>query len=303
MLILHRTALLGWLGLLLGSSLAHAQDPTRICVEVLGGGADSADLQRLVMTEIDRHATHKAAEGDCASFLRVELLTVGSGQYLTGRINTQVPHREMVQGGDLARTVERMLRVVLHNDPVRLRGPRRANWFLDNLRNLKRGRMVYGVEAFQHLSLVDGETQSLAGIAINVRREVEAWQLGGRMHYAGRFSPAGDGLTLVGHLAVQLQIMWFSHPRGDTTVYFGGIAGLDHQRYDGPSGIDGGPSSTSASLFAVGGRLGVEMFRATSSRVDLFAQVMAPTGTSTDEADQVIDAWVPSATMGLGIAF
>jgi hypothetical protein len=255
------------------------------------------------MTELDRHATHKSADSDCASYVRVELLTVGESQYLTGRINTQVPHRETVQDGNMARAVERMLRILLHNDPVRLRGPRRQNWLIAGLRNLKKGRMVYGAEAFQLVGLVDGDVQSLAGIALNVRREVDTWQLGGRIHYAGKFGGVGPDLTLVGHLAVQFHLMWFTHPKGNTTFYFGAIAGLDHQRYEGPSGIDGGPSSTSASLFAVGGRMGIEMFRASSSRVDLFAQAMAPTGAATDDNDQVIDAWVPSVTAGLGIAF
>lgn len=292
-----------WLLWLLPAAALAQGGPTKTCVEIANGGADAEALERLVRSEIDRHTTHRAATSDCTSYVRIERLDIGAASYLTGRINTSVPHREAIVEDNIARAVERMLRVLLNNDPKRLRGPRRLDAIRRQLSALKAGRMVYGVEAFQLLALVDGSSQSVAGVAINVRREVDAWQLGGRIHYAGRLGAGGADLTLVGHLAVQLQVAWFTHPHSDTSLYFGALAGLDHQRYDGPSGVDGGPSSTSASLFGLGGRLGVEFFRATASRVDLFAQVVAPTGSSTDEDDLVIDAWVPSATMGLGVAF
>lgn len=295
-----------WIALMaltLYAGSADAQGPTSTCVEVTGAGDDAADLKRLVMAEIDRHTTHRSATSDCASYIRIERLSIDQKTYLTGRINTQVPHRETVEDGDVAKAIERMLRVLLNNDPVRLRGPRQKNWLLDGLRSLKTGRMVYGVEAFQLLALMDDGPQSVSGIAVHARREVAAWQLGVRLHYAGKLDGVGPDLTLVGHIAVQMHLAWFTHPEGDTSFYLGALAGVDHQRFEGPSGVDGGPSSTSATLFGVGGRVGVEMFRATSSRVDLFAQVVAPTGTSSDDEDLVVDAWVPSLTIGAGVAF
>lgn len=294
-----------WLPFMLGlmsATGAYAQGPTSTCVEIGGASEDAADLKRLVMSEIDRHATHRSATSDCASYVRVERLSIDGKVLLTGRINTQVPHRETVVDGRIGKAVERMLRVLLNNDPIRLRGPRRKNWLLDGLRSLKTGRMVYGIEAFQLVALVDGP-QSVSGIAVHARREVDTWQLGLRLHYAGKLNGIGPDLTLVGHIAVQLHLMWFTHPHSDTSFYLGTLAGVDHQRYEGPSGIDGGPSSTSATLFGVGGRMGVEMFRATSSRIDIFAQALAPAGTSTDDEDLVIDAWVPSVTFGAGVAF
>lgn len=295
-----------WLTLaavLMGAGGAFAQGPTSTCVEIAGAGDDAADLRRLVMAEIDRHATHRAATQDCASFVRIERLRIGDAVYLTGRINTQVPHREAVVDGDVGRAVERMLRVLFNNDPVRLRGPRRPNWLLDGVRALKTGRMVYGIEAFQLIALVDEGPQSVSGVAINARREVADWHLGLRLHYAGKLDGVGPDLTLVGHIAAQLHLAWFTDALGDTSFYLGALVGVDHQRFEGPSGVDGGPSSTSATLFGVGGRLGLETFRTTSSRLDLFAQVLAPAGSSTDANDLVIDAWVPSVTLGAGIAF
>lgn len=284
--------------------VASAQAPrTRTCVQVTGAGDDTNTLEDMVRWETDRHATHVAATERCETTVRIERFDIGTRSYLTGRMNNSVPHREEIVEGDVARSIERLLRVLFNNDPVRMRGPRRFDALRQRLKSLKAGRMVYGIEAFQLVALVDDDPQSVAGIAVNVRREVDFWQIGGRLHYGGRFDGIGDDLTLVGHLAVQLNVMWFTHPNADWSVYFGTVAGLDHQRYEGPSGVDGGPSSTSASLFAVGGRLGVELFRATTGRADVFAQFMAPVGTTTDDQDLVIDAWVPSATMGFGVAF
>lgn len=284
--------------------VASAQAPrTRTCIQVTGAGDDTNTLEDLTRWETDRHTTHIAATERCETTVRIERFDIGTRSYLTGRMSDSVPHREEIVEGDVARAIERLLRVLFNNDPVRMRGPRRFDALRQRLASLKAGRMVYGIEAFQLIALVDDDPQSVAGVAINVRREVDAWQIGGRLHYAGKFDGVGAALTLVGHLAVQLNVMWFTHPDADTSAYFGVVAGLDHQRYEGPSGVDGGPSSTSASLLAVGGRFGVELFRATRTRADLFAQVMAPVGATTDDQDLVIDAWVPSATVGLGVAF
>ncbi|MCB9547219.1 MAG: hypothetical protein H6706_15415 [Myxococcales bacterium] len=297
-----RPALL--LAILLVGGAARAQGPTSTCVEVLGAPAELGDLRRLVMTELDRHPTHRAAEADCSSFLRVEVLVLAGSQYLTGRINTQVPHREVVEDGDIARAVERMLRVVLHNDPVRLRGPRDEGWLRAGIAALRGGRMVYGIEAFQLMAPLDGGLESMPGLAVMVRREVASWHLAARLSYAGRTAGAGPDLHLVGDLGLQLHLAWFLSPEADTAFYLGGVAGLDHQRFEGPSAIAPDERhSASATAFALGLRLGVELFRTTTGRLDLYAQAMAPTGASTDEEEGVVDAWVPSVSLGAGIAF
>ena len=288
--------------LVLWVGVARAQGPTNTCVEVAGAQADEVDLKRLVMTEVDRHATHRAVETDCSSYLRVELLQIGTSRYLTGRINTQVPHREQVEG-DMAQAVERMLRVVLHNDPVRLRGPRDEGWLRAGIGALKNGRMLYGIEAFQLMALLDG-VESMPGLAIMVRREVARWHLAARASYAGRFADAGPDLHLVGHLGVQLHVMWFADPQADTSFYIGGLGGLEHHRFEGPSAVENNDVlSATATTFGLGLRMGVELFRTTSSRFDLFAQAVAPVASSTDAENGVVDAWMPTVALGAGILF
>lgn len=288
-----------WLVLLLVGT-ARAQGPTSTCVEV--SGSAEPDLRRLVMAELDRHPTHRAAEADCTSFLRVELLTVGSDRYLTGRINTQVPHRETVEE-DIARTVERLLRVVLNNDPLRLRGPRDEGWLRAGIGALKNGRMLYGIEAFQLMALLEG-AESMPGLAILVRREVARWHLAARASFASRFADAGPDLHLTSHLGVQVHIMWFTDPHSDFSFYLGGLGGLEHHRFEGPSPVeDGAERTASATTFGLGVRLGLELFRTTDGRFDLFAQGVAPVSASTDVEQEVVDAWMPSLSIGAGIMF
>jgi hypothetical protein len=123
---LTRAALLGLTaaGALFASpDVARAQ--LRTCVEVAAAPAETDALTRLIKSEIDRHPTHRAVSSDCESTLTVEVIDLGAGggKWLTGRLNTQVPYRERVGAEGLAPAVERLLTVLLHNDPLILRGP------------------------------------------------------------------------------------------------------------------------------------------------------------------------------------
>ena len=110
------------------------------CVEIQGK-TDAEALGRLVRAEIDRHPTHRAATTDCQGYLTVEVLDLAQGErWVTGRINAQVPHRERVGADGLAPAVERLLKVVLHNDPLVLRGPESPGW-------LRRQRRALGARA------------------------------------------------------------------------------------------------------------------------------------------------------------
>ncbi len=290
---------------------ASAQGPTETCVEVATERADARALRRLVVDELDRHPTHRGVEAPkdrsaCGSYLRVEVIELAEGRWLTGRINDQVPHRERVHDDDLTGALSRLLTVVLHNDPVRLRGPRRGDWVRDSLRDLKRGRTLWGVEAYQVGGWLDGGVAALPGLALNLRREVDAWHLGVRLGYAGRPGAAPEDLALNHHVAAQLQVIWFADALGDASFYGGALIGAEHQRFSGPApGYGDGASDTaSATGLAVGGRLGVELFRTTTGRFDLFAQVALPAFVANDEdAAGVVDAWLPTVTVGAGMLF
>ena len=122
----------GVLGLLAGALLmmvaaGPAAAQMRTCVRVEAGKTDPQALTKLVKSELDRHATHRAADEDCQGNLTVELLDLGGGErWVTGRINTQVPFREKVGADGIGPAVQRLLAVVLNNDPLILRAPNRT---------------------------------------------------------------------------------------------------------------------------------------------------------------------------------
>ena len=78
--------------------------------------------------ELDRHATAPRGDQDCQGNLTVELLDLGvqDERWVTGRINTQVPFREKVGADGIGPAVQRLLTVVLNNDPLILRAPNRT---------------------------------------------------------------------------------------------------------------------------------------------------------------------------------
>lgn len=286
-------------------SMASAQSPTETCVVVQTSRPDAEAIRALVMTEIDRFPTHRSAAEGCGSHLRVEIIDLAGKSYVTGRINTQVPHREPVEGDDLATAIERMLRVVLHNDPVRLRGPRSENFLRRGLSGLKNGETLLLAEVYQVVTPLDGGVSSLAGVAVGARREAADWHLAARIHYAGRLaSPPAGALAMTGRVGVAMQLAWFDDALADTAWYVAAEAGVDHQRFEGPAPRFGGEDeSYTQTGFALGVRGGVELFRATTTRLDLFVQATLPVFMTTDDEGGVVDGYLPGFTAGAAMLF
>lgn len=271
------------------------------CVSVDGPG-DTRGLAELVKSELARHPSHELAERDCEARLRVELIVVasemGGGRYVTGWLEGEVPHRVLVEEQQLGPAVEQLLTVVLHNDPRRLRGPDdRSDLFGRGARALRlEGRTYLGVEAYQLGAWVDGELQTLPGLAAFVRREVGAVHLAVRLGGAHAFGDRTE-LALTTQVVAELEAALFSSGRADTAAFVALVLGYELQRFQRPT------ASADASGFSGGVRAGVELFRVTSTRAVLFAQARAPAFRSSDERGEVVDQWTPSAALGAAVAF
>lgn len=275
--------------------------PTCVAVQT-AGPVDAEAFRRLVAAELDRHPTHRAVTADCISHLRVELLAVGAVRHVTARINTQVPHREAVQGEALAEAVEEVLAVALNNDPVRLRGPRGEDFLRRNLAALKQGRFGFGVEVFQVGLALEGAVQGAPGAALSLRREVDRWHVSMRLAAAVNPGARGDALQYRGGGGLLLGLSWFFGD-GDIAPHLGAVLGLEHQRFRGPSGIDAQLRDFDTTGFAAGVRLGVECLRTSRHRVDVFAQALLPAFVTHDENEETVDAWLPTVTLGVGAVF
>lgn len=306
------------LGLWAGAARAQAPSPT--CVEVVTARGDAAGLLRLVRDEVDRHPSHHAVDplpgaagiedDGCPTHLRVEIIEVTEGRFITARVNEAVPHRERIEGKDaaaLATALSRALTVVLHNDPVTLRGPTTENWLAQKGGALRRrGQNLFGAELTQTSAWVDGGVDTLPGLSIVARREIEDWHLA--VHLSGAWAPASTSDTSA-HLSMLagggVDVAHFFDALSDTSFFVGGGLGLVVQRFEGPATyLETGARGTANKLMLeVSGRAGVEMFRTADTRVSFFAHLSLPTFPSRDRDQGVIDTWVPTGGVGVGATF
>jgi hypothetical protein len=314
--LIHRSAAARWLlpgvvavaSLLAGARPALAQ--LRTCVTVEGAKEATEVLARLVRSEVDRHPTHRAATDGCQAYLTVELIDLGvregEGRWLTGRINTQVPHREKIGPDGQVAAVERLLTIVLANDPFVLRDPNATSWLRRQQRALEvRSHLRVGVEVYELASWMGGSLATLPGLAVSVRREVSEFFIGVRLAGATQSDGARGQLQLRAQVDAQLEAAVYARPSANVSLFVSGLLGIAHQRFQGPAPFDGPGAigdATSTGV-SVGARAGVEVLRISDVRGLAFLELQAPTFVSADPDHGVVDAWIPSASLGVGVLF
>jgi hypothetical protein len=298
---------LGAIVAIVGASGA-AQAQLRTCVEIEAPARERDTLDRLVRSELDRHPSHRATTGECQGTLTVEVLDLGArdGRWLTGRINSQVPHREKVGADGLVPTVERLLAVVLHNDPLVLVAPGSQNWLERQRRALEvRSAMHWGVELYELATPVGATLESVPGFALTVRREASALYIGARL--AGAFDPGGapERLRLRAQVDAQLEAGFYASPAAGVSFFASALLGLVNQRLEGPAPLDGtgATGSTTATGLSLAARAGVEALRTSDVRVLAFFQLAAPTFVSRDPDHGIVDQWLPNVSLGAGLLF
>jgi hypothetical protein len=294
--------------LALASASRAAQAQLRTCVQIEAPPAAAEALGRLVRTEIDRHPTHRAATSDCEAYLTVEIIDLGAqgGSWVTGRINTQVPQRERVGADGLPPAIERLLTVVLHNDPLVLRGPESTSWLRRQERDLRlKSVMRFGLEAYELGAPLGGSLAMLPGVAITARRELDALYVGVRV--AGALDPATrpSGLHLKAQVDAQLEAALYARPSAAVSLFAGVLVGMVYQRFEGPAPLDGPAATGSATAagLSLAVRGGVEAMRIADVHLLVFLELEAPAFVSDDPDHGVVSQWVPSGTLGVGVLF
>jgi hypothetical protein len=310
--VTRRRALPGLLGLaaaaILTAGAGTARAQLRTCVEIASAPAPTDALLRLVRDEIDRHPTHRAATTDCQGYLSIELLDFGAegGKWLTGRLDTQVPSRERIGADGIPPAVERLLTIVLHNDPLVLRGPESTSWLMRQERAFRlHSTTHYGLETYELVTPVGAPLGALPGVALALRREIDQVSIGVRL--AGAFNPGAEpaALALRMQFDAQVEAAFYFRPVESVSLFASALVGLVYQRFEGPAPLDG-PGATGVATtdgLAVGLRAGVEALRTTDLRLVAFLDLEAPTFVSRDPDHQVVDQWAPSAALGIGVLF
>jgi hypothetical protein len=290
------------------SASRPARAQVRTCVEVEAPEEDRDAVTRAVRNELDRHPTHHAVDGDCQGTLTVEVLDLGArdGTWVTGRINTQVPQRERVGADGLVPAIERLLRVLLHNDPLVLTGPRSENWLERQRHALEvRSAMHWGPELYEVVAPLGSSVATLSGFGLSLRREASTLYIGARV--GGAFDPAETSgrLQLRMQFEADLEAGAYASPAATTSLFASVLVGVLHQRFEGPAPLDGPSAVGTAPLtgVAVAARAGVEALRVADMRVLGFVQLELPGFASHDTDHGVVDRWVPSASLGVGVLF
>ena len=289
---------------LLSSAAFAAGGRIETCVRVIAPTAQQAGLEQLVQLELDRHTTHRAVQEGCESELVIEWLSVsGRGAWLTGRINDQVPHREPLDRRDLAQVVEVLLRVLLHNDPVRLRQPAQAGWLQDKTRELTRGHLLLEGGVAQGALLLD-RVQFLPGLVLGARREGDTLQLGGRLAVLFGQDP-NPRLRATFRAALSVDAMFWASPAGVSSLFGGPVIGYELTRYHGPATLVGGGATDEFfhQTPLVGARGGFEALRHTDLRLTFAVELALPVLPARDKDAGVVSRWVPSSTVTAGLAF
>jgi hypothetical protein len=308
----HRRTWAAFLGPVVAIALVAlpgvARAQLRTCVEVAAAPAETDALTRLVRSEVDRHPTHHAVTDGCESTLTVEVIDLGAagGKWITGRLATQVPHRERVGGDGLAPAVERLLTVVLHNDPLVLQGPQSQSWLARQERAIAlHSTTHYGLEAYELTAPVGGELSTLPGVALSLLREVDQVAIGVRL--AGAFNPGAEAGTrhLAAQFDAQIEARFYFRPVAPVTLFASALVGLDYQRFEGPAPLDGPGANgvATGSGLAVTARFGLEALRTSDVRLLAFVDLELPTFRSRDPDHGVVDQWVPVASFGAGVLF
>jgi len=303
----------GLIGLLAGALLMVVAGPAaaqlRTCVRVESGKTDADALARLVKSELDRHPTHHTAVENCQAELTVEMIDLGGAQgekWVTGRINTQVPYREKVGPDGIGPAVQRLLTVVLNNDPLILKGPESNTWLRRQGRALeRRSVMHFGAELYELGTRIGSSLDTLPGVAFVVRREVSALHVGARL--GGAFSPGSepDRLHLRAQFDAQIEAALYAAPESDTSLFGSALLGLVHQRFEGPApfvGPDATGTATSSGL-SLGVRGGVELMRTTDVHLLAFLQLALPAFISDDPDRGVVHQWLPCLALGAGVLY
>ena len=287
-------------------STAYAKSP--VCVEIKGSvPAKAGDLRQLVTSEIRRHLYHRPADTDCEQTLFVEFSKFESMIYVTAYLDGQVPARAAVQSGKpVDKALQKVVASALKSDPVAWLSdtPKLINSVLASDVGLLRGVMLYGVEAFQTIVLLNEKAAFLPGIGIRFRREWAQFSVGARTTFSFSLaSPKSSGdPTFKWVTTMEPEFSWYATPNALNSFYIGAALGVGVVQIEGIHTSGDRDTSTDVWL-TLGGRMGWEFMRAQDFRFDAFVQVNTPLDRTQSDDGDVIDSYTPWMQVGGSVSF
>jgi len=301
-------------GLLVGLLLAAtaAQAATELCLEVKSDAEEDREgLRRLAVDELGHHPSHRVVEQGCGSTLVLELFRVAGQQYLTVRIQGEIPVRYKIRdSGDLPDKLSEALPLVLGNDPVHLAQDITHMSLVQRAAHsiLKRGNNYYRIELFQLVGNSNNAVAYAPGGAFSFTRGADNWQVFARLSLGGwPGTPTDNDAALRLHTGLDVGLTYEFNDVSSTSPYLSAGFGLQFMRFEGFSGPanDRQPDVANQVLAALTVRAGFRFLRIFDFDCDLYLAGHLPLHPVHDE-DSVLfreRRYTPFLQVGIGVGF
>ena len=173
---------------------------------------------------------------------------------------------------------------------------------------LVHGPLLFGAEAHQVVMRTGAGAAFLPGLALRARREVGFVTVGARLDAAlspGGCTSSSSAPCLSATLLAtgQPEILFSLAPDALTSAYLGASGGLAVVRFVGRSSEHGDREIVSKWGYVMALRFGIEWLRHAAVRVDAFVQADIPFFETSSSESDLIDAYTPSARLGVGVSF
>lgn len=289
-----------------------AEATVELCVDTRTEAADSEGWRKLVLSEVQRHPSHRVADSNCQSRLVVELFSASGARYLTVQLDGEVPDRaNITKDSEIAPRLSESIAQVLGNDPMHLsEDPSKWSAMERASRNvMMRGMNTYRLELFEVMARTDHNLTFAPGIGIGFARGAGQWQVSARLHLAGDTSGiSGQERALRLSTGMDLGIIWEASRRATTSGYLGAGAGLSVVRFAGL--LDPNDKNTMTDVHrwlpVVNLRAGLRFLRIYDFDADAFVQASLPV-LPTRQIDDLMwgddGIWTPMLEVGVGVGF
>lgn len=285
-----------------------ARAKVRVCVSFVGPKLKRpGGYQRLLVSEMAHHPTHQVVAKGCVTTLRLEYIQLDGGGYLTGQLHGAVPHRvRVVKRSELPAKIREVVAFLLKREPVYLVENLASSGLLAKRRLslFRHGIYLFGVELTELILWTPRSYTALPSAAIRLRRAVDRWFLGAQVGFAYNplprpALPQTHFVKYRGTAHMEAGVSFF--PNGPTTLYLSGLVGVEYLQIYGL--VSGQRKDVILALFGVSLRLGVELLRLYTVRMDIFTQLNLPLHKAQNLDMPVIDAYTPSLQVGVGVSF
>ncbi len=285
-----------------------ARAKVRVCVSFHGPALKNAQgYHQLLVSELAHHPTHQVVREGCATTLRLEYIQLDRGGFLTAQLHGAVPHRVRVKRlSELPARMREVVAFVLKREPVYLVNNLASSGLLapPKLSLLKHGIYLLGLELSEVILWTPGSFTALPSAALRFRRAVDRWFLGARVSIAYNPLPRPElpqthFVQYHGTARAEVGVTLFPH--GPVALLLSGLVGIEYLQVYGL--LNGQRKDNILALFGVSLRVGLELFRLYTVRMNLFAQLNLPLHKARNLDLPVIDAYTPSLALGAGVSF